>query len=641
MKLITEIRIDNYKAYIQERSFPIPNGENILLYGENGSGKSSLYKALRFFLSSSVGEGRFEMNRYSGQMQGAINITYKDVDPITGQLIDGTEQTYTIHTDIHNTNNGQPFIKLSYRVSGFLDYSKLLKVYLNDSSRPDLFHLILDLVGDFIPTAYGMTSSLKDEMIELLEEIRGAYHRSDRAYRSGILRFNDWSSAFIGVIALLNAELSRFFSTYFSDMNLQISLNMPPIVFVDASTIKSSGIDGHIYIDVSQYGQAIANYNDKLNEARLSAIAICLYLASLKLKAQNVESKVLFLDDVFLGLDLGNRKPVLDIIMNEFQDYQVFISTYDRSWYEQAKEILENNPRWTFFELFDGTFEIAVNTVVNNPIVLRDDSLFNTACSYLNNNERPDYPAAANYLRKAYEELLMKCFIPPAVMEENCDFIPSYKLAPLVKACKGFVAQLPRYFVSQANIMSYLTELLLSLHPLLHPLSHYVPSVPVYKAELNKAIRLFEAIKSEASFSEYHEHCRVFWEKGHKVKLVINGVSGWWYEYMVKLLDTLYLYDDDNHGKSLSEGLCRVYSIIEHIPGQPDEHRLISDTHPIANTMRYSSLEDCKVKILNFLANSEGRNDPVVNNWMDSFLLSDDGVNYETISHRIANFVWT
>ena len=66
MKRITEIQIDNYKAYIQQRTFPIPNGENILLYGENGSGKSSLYKALNYFLSSSVGEGRFEMNRFSG-----------------------------------------------------------------------------------------------------------------------------------------------------------------------------------------------------------------------------------------------------------------------------------------------------------------------------------------------------------------------------------------------------------------------------------------------------------------------------------------------------------------------------------------------------------------------------------------------
>ena len=640
MKRITEIQIDNYKAYIQQRTFPIPNGENILLYGENGSGKSSLYKALNYFLSSSVGEGRFEMNRFSGRMQGAINVTYKDVDPITGQLMGGTEQTYTIHTDILNINNRQPFIKLSYRVSGFLDYSKLLKVYLNDSSRPDLFPLILDLVGDFIPTAYGMASSLKDEMNELLEEIRSAYHRSDRAYRSGILRFNDWSSAYVGVIALLNAELSRFVSTYFSDMNLQISLNIPPIGFVDTSTIKNFRIDGHIYIDVTHYGQTMANYNDKLNEARLSAIAISMYLASLKLKAQNVDSKVLFLDDVFLGLDLGNRKPVLDIILNEFQDYQVFISTYDRSWYEQAKEILENNPRWTFFELFDGTCEIAANTIVNNPIVLRDESLFNRACSYLNNNERPDYPAAANYLRKAYEELLMKSFIPPAVMEENCDFIPSYKLTPLVKACKGFVAQLSRYFVPQANMMSYLSELLLSLHPLLHPLSHYVPGVPVYKAELNKAIRLFEVIKRDAIISDYKEHCRTFWEKGHKVKLVINGVSGWQYEYIVKLLDTLYLYDDDNRSKSLSGGLCRVYSIVEHIPRMPDSYCLISDTHNLANIMRYSSLEDCKVKLLDYLADNEGKNDPVANNWMDSFYLSDDGVNYETINHRIANFVW-
>lgn len=640
MKLITEISIDNYKAYIQHRSFSMPNGESILLYGENGSGKSSLYKALHYFFSSSVGQGTFEINRYSGRSLGTIKVTYKDVDSTTGLLIDGSEQTYNISTDPLITNNSVPFIKLSYRVSGFLDYSKLLKVYLRDSNRPDLFELILSLVGDYIPTVFGMTNSIIEEKDDLLDEIRGSYHRSDGAYRRGLLRFNDWRSIFSAVISRLNTELNRIVAYYFADMNLQISLNMKSIDINDINAIKDVNINGHIYIDVIHYGQPMMDYNDKLNEARLSAIAISLYLASLKLKAQNVDSKILFLDDVFLGLDLGNRKPVLNIILNEFRDYQVFISTYDRSWYEQAKEILRESPRWTFFELFDGPFKTAANTLVSNPIVIRDNSLFCRACSYLNNNEHPDYPAAANYLRKAFEELLMNSFIPPAVMEENCDFIPSYKLTILVKACKTFVAQLPHYIVPQGVMLSCLADLSHSLHPLLHPLSHYVPSVPVYKEELHQVIRLYEIIQTESMQSDYKSHCRVFWEKGHKVRLIINGLSGWRYEYIIKLIDTLFIYDDDNHGRIVSAGECRVYSIVEHQPGRDDKNSLISDSCSLANVMRYSSLEDCKNKLLEFLANNEGKNDPVAEPWTDSFSFSDDAVNYETLSHKLANFVW-
>ena len=42
---ITGITIDNYRAW--HGPYPkieLPNGENLLIYGENGSGKSSFFK---------------------------------------------------------------------------------------------------------------------------------------------------------------------------------------------------------------------------------------------------------------------------------------------------------------------------------------------------------------------------------------------------------------------------------------------------------------------------------------------------------------------------------------------------------------------------------------------------------------------
>ena len=48
MKKITQIKINNYKAYIEEEVINLPQGENLLIYGENGSGKSSLFPSLLF-----------------------------------------------------------------------------------------------------------------------------------------------------------------------------------------------------------------------------------------------------------------------------------------------------------------------------------------------------------------------------------------------------------------------------------------------------------------------------------------------------------------------------------------------------------------------------------------------------------------
>lgn len=53
MKKIKEIKIQNFKAFQQEQVFPV-NGKHVLVYGNNGSGKSSLFWALYTLLQSSI-----------------------------------------------------------------------------------------------------------------------------------------------------------------------------------------------------------------------------------------------------------------------------------------------------------------------------------------------------------------------------------------------------------------------------------------------------------------------------------------------------------------------------------------------------------------------------------------------------------
>lgn len=639
MKRIVEITVDNYKAYIQSRVLSMPKGENILLYGENGSGKSSLYKAIRYFFSSSVELGTFETNKYSGRTDGKVELVFQDVDPITKELT-SLRQSFIVCTDESETNNIQPFIKLGYRVSGFLDYTQLLRAYYSGGRRPDLFNLVLDLIGDHIPIKQGLKVPIKTEKDAFLREMRSAYHRFDWAYRKGRTRFDNWNAVFPVLMKDLDNELSKFMSTYFPDLNLQIKLNVPPVVLRDDGKIADIWMDGHIFIDVLHYGQMMNDYNETLNEARLSAIAICLYLASLKLKAEQVESKVLYLDDVFLGLDLGNRKPVLNIILNEFQDYQVFISTYDRSWYFQAKEFLEDRGGWLFYELYEGTTKTTTNQIVANPIVVKDSSFFDRACDFLNDNEHPDYPAAANYLRKAFEELLQKHFFKPAVREEQFEFIPAFKLTQLVNACRDFVRQIPNYCYSQTILEGLLTELIGTLHPLLHPLSHYAPDVPVYKAEVISAVRLYQQIESKIEKSDYDKHCRVFQERGCKFQLILKGTSGWKYVYTLKLIQNLYLFDNATGGRSLSNSECRVIAIEESAPGMSTKIHTIGEKDYLSNVMRYKSFEECWTQLRSFLSSKEYKTDIITSDIYDSISFPDENNNQRTLNNLVSSYCW-
>ena len=54
---ITNIEIKNFRGFPATYQIDLgKTGENLLVYGENGSGKSSLYLALKYFLESGVGE---------------------------------------------------------------------------------------------------------------------------------------------------------------------------------------------------------------------------------------------------------------------------------------------------------------------------------------------------------------------------------------------------------------------------------------------------------------------------------------------------------------------------------------------------------------------------------------------------------
>jgi len=66
MRWLTGIKLNNYKAFQGDyNAIEIPIKNHLLIYGENGSGKSSIYQALKDFFHSSVNTDKtFELNHF-------------------------------------------------------------------------------------------------------------------------------------------------------------------------------------------------------------------------------------------------------------------------------------------------------------------------------------------------------------------------------------------------------------------------------------------------------------------------------------------------------------------------------------------------------------------------------------------------
>jgi hypothetical protein len=138
-----------------------------------------------------------------------------------------------------------------------------------------------------------------------------------------------------------------------------------------------------------------------LNEARLSAIAISIYLGMIKRHVQGIPCKLLFLDDIFIGLDIANRLPLLEILEKEFSDYQIFITTYDKPWFEHARCFLEQKSNWKTLEFYVET--CADGTEI--PLIMDNTDFIAKAEDHLN---QCDYKSAAVYARSAFEKLIRR-----------------------------------------------------------------------------------------------------------------------------------------------------------------------------------------------------------------------------------------
>ncbi|MBK7231410.1 MAG: AAA family ATPase [Saprospiraceae bacterium] len=475
MKRITKLELSNFRAFFDCYSVELNKGENLLIYGENGSGKSSFYKSLSNFLSSSQNTAFPYIRHHNKEIEeGNITFTFNDYNPATNSITSAFGEVINFGTDTVSTVTEQ-FLKTAELTKGFLDYRGLLAVYNHSEAQPNLFELISEnLLKNFTPVGVPNPQPLGKRFQFLHNQISTAYTTVTWQYRNAIPDMATFEIQLRTVLNKIFLQLNAFLIKYFK-LNLRVWYSLTPFV---APPHNWRHIPKELRLAIKLNGKVVAHQSDYLNEARLSALAICLYLAILKRNPQPIDYKVLFLDDVFIGLDLSNRLPILDIIKNEFADYQVFISTYDRHLYELAKRKFETETpdRWKSVELFVGKDSIN-NEPVDRPILVVGESHFEKATQYLHDRIKPDYPAGANYFRKAFEQLI-KEYIPEweTADAENTQ-LPDYQLTQLILRTKRFLG-------NSGNSTEYIDKINSLLSSLLHPLSHHEITSPVYRGEL-------------------------------------------------------------------------------------------------------------------------------------------------------------
>ena len=532
MKRITKLEISNFRAFFDSYTVELNKGENLLIYGENGSGKSSFYKSLSNFLSSSQDTAYPYIRHHNKDTEeGNVAFTFNDYDPVANE-IRSADEVFNFGT-LSVTTDTEQFLKTAELTKGFLDYRGLLAVYNHSEAQPNLFELIVEiLLKEFIPV--GGTHPMGKRFLELKNKITQAYTRNTYDYWNGVPEMAVYEALLRTVLKGVFLQLNAFLMKYFK-LNLRVWYSLTKLV---APQDNWRYIPTELKLEIKLNGKLVVHQSEYLNEARLSALAICLYLAILKRNPQPIDYKVLFLDDVFIGLDLTNRLPILDIIKNEFSEYQVFISTYDRHLYELAKRKFETETpnRWKSVELYVGKDSID-NQPVDRPILVVGQTHFEKGSQYLHDRQKPDYPAAANYFRKTLEKIIQDYIPEWETADAEITQLPDYKLGGLIYRTKRFLDK-------TGNSSDSLNKIITLLSSLLHPLSHHEITSPVYRGELEIIENHIPILIAELKALDIKNNFRCSVLEGRnkiKIKFVIDAATGHFSIYELRITEPLVL----------------------------------------------------------------------------------------------------
>ena len=276
------------------------------------------------------------------------------------------------------------------KAKGFLDYKSLLEThYLHrENETVNLFDLLVKtLLANTINPRTDRPLTVDWNAIQPPFPRRGAKHQIADLERQ-IVNFN---RELTNRLAELRPKASEILSKF--GYKVELDLDFQRVVYNrDEKTLDNQ----EILLKVEFFDTDIPPHHLLLNEAKLSAIAIAIYLSSiLCLPEPKGGMKILALDDVLIGLDMSNRLPVLDILDEYFSDYQIFLTTYDKAWYEIVKQRTSRGGKWKAVEFyFSQTDEYEI------PVYAEDKAYLEKAREYLDAN---DYKACAVYVRTAFE----------------------------------------------------------------------------------------------------------------------------------------------------------------------------------------------------------------------------------------------
>lgn len=458
MAYIDKIKLYNFKAFHGEETIELEN-KHLLLYGENGSGKSSIYWALYTVLQSST-KIQTEVQKYFEPQndQNLINTHHIEdqayIDENSGEKI--YPNSIGLNANVEIYLNDETSFKIDSRGltldnttldvlqnwnrrCDFISHRLLINFYnYRNSKQINLWEVFVRDMFPFLKTGGGRNEeTLAEELNEIENTLPLSFRTKNGRREFSVLRksegiktdfnnrVNDFNRDVEFWITQINNNVNDFYEENFRNkeekeisISLRLEKKLEYIYYYEQEYLHN----GEIYLRHCNYvglSDPIISLNIKIknedgsfsaiskpqsyfNEAKLTSIALAVRFSLLSDTIRpDFEGKFLALDDLLVSLDMSNRDKVLNIILNVFAPkYKIYLFTHEMEFFNYCKfKILQKKQKndWKIQEIYSDDHE-------KKPVIIDSE------IDYLEKSKKyfkaKDYVAASVFLRKDIENFI-------------------------------------------------------------------------------------------------------------------------------------------------------------------------------------------------------------------------------------------
>lgn len=545
---IKEIRIKGFKFF--KDSFPITfDGQHVLLYGENGSGKSSIYWSLYTIFQASLkpqedaqkyykhGHTQNLRNRFCDEHdESSISVTFIDDTGANTQDVEISNIKYPFTNPMVKT-----FMEKSMTSSDFMNYKFLQKLFdFPNSKENEVFEIFEKEVFKYLQFSKpledldGNVRNVTDaeSWWKYLKSVPSTLPKNTGKNWKTINMGTPRYKAFVQLIDKFNKELSNaLYNLGLStetiierdfENSVGIQFQYTPVKFntIRPGTHKSHDGEIHppkIILTAKMTDDGVVDESPILhpksffNEAKLTCAALAMRMAILGTKPTSGPdyASVLLVDDLLISLDMGYRRKVIDAILKYRIGRQLIILTHDRSFFRLVESEIERKKeteKWKLLEMC-----IDEDATIPTPKLIEYSDLTSKAKMFYHRHE---YAACANTLRRAYENVLKKLLpshLSMAIKTDSMDN-PYQNLNGLISNMGKFRA----YYEGFPDLAPNLTN---DRQLILNPFSHDDLDTPLFKRELKESIEQLEAISKAEKIvivDEQNVHVTTYKMEMHK-----------------------------------------------------------------------------------------------------------------------------